>query len=368
MMFSALATYAQKGEIENVKVLSIDKHPSESYLNVEVTAKYSYIPSRGFVVCYLDNAPLEKNINTAVAAHLQLYNRSAAAEKLQIKKPELTEKFRLKLKINPAKLKGGNSPTFYLGCFLQNTEEIKNIFGSDYKDYLLDAIVPIEFDINKVSVTAFKKDLPPSKTAKAEKKQQEKRNQQAYKEAENLFGGFLGLMGAAVTDSKCSYCGGSGCEHCNYSGTDKLANNLNENAYKMGYQMATTKESTIPDGYHTKVYSDGTYKGYFKNGVEHGHGTMIFKDGGKYVGDFKNGKMDGKGTLTVPSMGFKYVGSLKEGDFDGEGVLYDAEEHHYIKGVWKNGELVQIIEKGPYSEPKKSTQLSRKASGKKKRK
>ena len=38
---------------------------------------------------------------------------------------------------------------------------------------------------------------------------------------------------------------------------------------------------------------------------------------------------------------------------DGEGTLYFIKEKQYIKGVFKNGELVQTIKQGTYSESKK---------------
>ena len=38
---------------------------------------------------------------------------------------------------------------------------------------------------------------------------------------------------------------------------------------------------------------------------------------------------------------------------DGKGTLYFIQEKQYIKGVFKNGELVETINQGTYTEPKK---------------
>ena len=43
------------------------------------------------------------------------------------------------------------------------------------------------------------------------------------------------------------------------------------------------------------------YKGQWKNGKEHGTGTLTYSDGEKYVGGFKNGMHHGNGTITSPN-------------------------------------------------------------------
>tara|TARA_Y100000310_G_scaffold75263_1_gene71527 strand:- start:3275 stop:3694 length:420 start_codon:yes stop_codon:yes gene_type:complete len=57
-------------------------------------------------------------------------------------------------------------------------------------------------------------------------------------------------------------------------------------------------------GYHNGsdiavlTYPDGTvYEGEFKNGKQHGNGTMTFLDGDIYEGEFKDDKWYGKGKL-----------------------------------------------------------------------
>lgn len=72
---------------------------------------------------------------------------------------------------------------------------------------------------------------------------------------------------------------------------------------------------------HGSVFENNRliYTGYLKNGTYHGEGAYIYANGGKFVGFFKDGKKDG------------------------EGILFDENGTILIKGVWKNGNLIESI-------------------------
>ncbi len=97
--------------------------------------------------------------------------------------------------------------------------------------------------------------------------------------------------------------------------------------------------------------------GMFSNGIEiqsgciygdctNGQGTFAYKDGSKYEGQFLNGAMHGQGSWYLAN-GDKYVGAFHNNFAEGKGVLYQKESES-IRGIWKNGELVdsEFIEKG----------------------
>ena len=58
-------------------------------------------------------------------------------------------------------------------------------------------------------------------------------------------------------------------------------------------------------------FSDGTYKGEWKDLKWHGQGIFIYSDGRKYEGQWENGEFHGLGTLTFLD-GSEYKGNWKE--------------------------------------------------------
>jgi hypothetical protein len=80
------------------------------------------------------------------------------------------------------------------------------------------------------------------------------------------------------------------------------------------------------DGYCLKGLAQGegiakgehTYKGEFKKGLPHGHGTYTYSNGSWYEGDFKNGMRNGKGKM------------------------YEAGKDP-VYGQWKNDELIRQL-------------------------
>jgi len=77
------------------------------------------------------------------------------------------------------------------------------------------------------------------------------------------------------------------------------------------------------------------YTGTFRDGKQHGTGTLTFADGRKYRGEFRNGAMHGKGVKTWPN-GSRYEGQWKRNLPNGEGARLWPDGSKYT-GHWKNG-------------------------------
>jgi len=93
----------------------------------------------------------------------------------------------------------------------------------------------------------------------------------------------------------------------------------------------------LPNGQGTLTKPNGDkYVGEWKYGFPNGQGTMIWHDLVKYVGEFKNGKRNGQGTFTLPD-GRKYVGEYKDGK-TWNGTVYD--KNGIIIGKWVNGKYI----------------------------
>ncbi len=200
----------------------------------------------------------------------------------------------------------------------------------------------------------------------------------------NLIGNAIayGMIGAMTgSDQTCRSCWGSGCSDCNYTGQVYVVDTGLTNALFGAYsaaanaergQQRASKNTKIKDGYHKiDLGNSETIEGYFKNGKLNGQGKAYAADGTKYVGNFKDDKPNGKGTLTLPdgvkyvgdfvngtaegmgtmtwANGDKYVGQFKDNVPHGNGIVYLKEDKTYLKGVWKNNEMVDLIEQGPWN-------------------
>ncbi len=79
------------------------------------------------------------------------------------------------------------------------------------------------------------------------------------------------------------------------------------------------------------------YKGFFKNGLKHGKGTLITKNNRSYEGDWENDKPHGFGINTFPN-GKVYTGSFSNGKPVGDGKWTYSDGRTYY-GTWINGEF-----------------------------
>ena len=76
------------------------------------------------------------------------------------------------------------------------------------------------------------------------------------------------------------------------------------------------------------------YKGSYKNGLKHGHGTWTHPDGDKYQGKFKSGLKRGNGVYTFKN-GEEYRGHYKRDKQHGLGQ-YKYNNGEVFKGEFKN--------------------------------
>jgi hypothetical protein len=82
-----------------------------------------------------------------------------------------------------------------------------------------------------------------------------------------------------------------------------------------------------------------SYDGKWKNDLRHGYGTYIFKTGNMYAGYWKENKKDGYGTFAYAN-GEKYVGNYKADNRHGQGKAYNAQGTLTYDGQWSNGKKV----------------------------
>ena len=79
------------------------------------------------------------------------------------------------------------------------------------------------------------------------------------------------------------------------------------------------------------------YKGFFKNGLKHGKGTLTTRNNRSYEGDWENDKPHGFGINTFPN-GKVYTGSFSNGKPVGDGKWTYSDGRTYY-GTWINGEF-----------------------------
>ncbi len=87
-----------------------------------------------------------------------------------------------------------------------------------------------------------------------------------------------------------------------------------------------------------KQYDNGgIYEGTFKDGLQHGEGTLRLPSGYEYTGSFIEGEIRGQGVARFPS-GAVYEGSFVKGKPDGFGKITFADGGTY-EGDWKDGAI-----------------------------
>lgn len=76
------------------------------------------------------------------------------------------------------------------------------------------------------------------------------------------------------------------------------------------------------------------YRGQMKNGMRHGQGTQVWKDGSRFEGEWRNDKANGFGRL-IHSDGDVYEGQWKDDTACGKGRYYHVQGAVY-DGEWLN--------------------------------
>ena len=73
-------------------------------------------------------------------------------------------------------------------------------------------------------------------------------------------------------------------------------------------ELMLTLKNEYETGWGVLINDHGAiYEGYFKKGLFHGRGRIVYPDGRNYVGDWKEGKAHGLGILNT-ACGMRYEG------------------------------------------------------------
>ncbi len=96
-------------------------------------------------------------------------------------------------------------------------------------------------------------------------------------------------------------------------------------------------EGSCDDGTGVLVYYHIIYKGQFKDGKMHGHGTMQWAEGKVYNGQWAAGKPAGQGTMRFKD-GREYEGTWRAGQYHGQGVMKFPDGRVY-RGDFKSGKM-----------------------------
>ncbi|XP_069893251.1 MORN repeat-containing protein 1 isoform X2 [Dipodomys merriami] len=96
------------------------------------------------------------------------------------------------------------------------------------------------------------------------------------------------------------------------------------------------------DGYGVYEYPNSffRYEGEWKGGKKHGHGKLLFKDGGYYEGEFVDGEITGEGYQHWAWSGNSYSGHFVLGEPQGRGIMKYKAGGHY------EGELSRGLREG----------------------
>lgn len=115
-----------------------------------------------------------------------------------------------------------------------------------------------------------------------------------------------------------------------------------------------------------KTESQDTYLGQFRNGIPHGRGILLVRDGAYYTGKWKKGRFHGNGTFKSPH-GITYSGQWKNGKMHCKSAYLNTLISKYVD-KWNN-ELVHgkgkfiyvyIINKLYYCEKRRHFRLAKK--------
>lgn len=375
LLFLTLMVNAQKGKIMSFKIIGMDFYPSGPKLHTEVTVEYSQVGKGQLdLIVYADNAPLPFG-NVTRKNPYGVPSSKICNDYLLLSptKNTVTKTYTFLVPIKFKSLTNGDNDIFYVAAVLLDTNNEK-----------LMELIKTQAEISKLKITTYQESTnsPQEKEKRAREHAAEVESSKAMGQLGKTVGALL--LGNPYEKEVCSNCGGVGCSVCNGIGYD-YEKNFNRSAFDIGVEVAEQSDSEKKiHGNYTKIYENGDkYSGNFKNGLRHGKGTYIHADGEKYVGDWEYGnrtgfgelitthgynykgefvdnQMHGNGELTVPG-GNKYIGWFHQNKMSGIGTIYLKKDKTYIKGIWEDGELMKILERGPYNEaPKAKTTTSAK--------
>eukprot|EP00439_Symbiodinium_sp_Y106_P051338 s3253_g6.t2 len=92
------------------------------------------------------------------------------------------------------------------------------------------------------------------------------------------------------------------------------------------------------------IYSNGDrFKGQWVDDRASGYGVFVYSNGNRYDGQWLDDKRHGRGVFACAEDGSVYDGEFAFGRKEGRGVL-KLQSGHVLSGVWKQGELAQVVE------------------------
>jgi hypothetical protein len=115
-----------------------------------------------------------------------------------------------------------------------------------------------------------------------------------------------------------------------------------ETSYFGGEFFKGTYKAGRKHGHGTLIYTNGDqFKGSFIADKRHGTGKMIFANGDIFTGAWKNDFMDGQGKYVQGTTGNTYVGGFKLGKKHGKGVMHYlvADDEQNLCQICYEGEI-----------------------------
>jgi hypothetical protein len=110
-------------------------------------------------------------------------------------------------------------------------------------------------------------------------------------------------------------------------------------------------KNNAKSGYGEHRWTDGSvYKGNWAGNVRNGRGKMTYANKDRYEGNWKNDKRQGYG-IAKYSNGDMYVGQWQQDQHDGKGTL-NLKEGQKLVGIWQKGQLVMEAPAAPRKKEK----------------
>lgn len=94
----------------------------------------------------------------------------------------------------------------------------------------------------------------------------------------------------------------------------------------------------LRNGFGIYIYENKffRYEGEWRNGVKHGNGKLIMKDGSFYEGEFRDGEINGKGYKFDSTKQTEFTGEFFEGAYQGKGILRCKNKYVYEGDFYEN--------------------------------
>ena len=107
------------------------------------------------------------------------------------------------------------------------------------------------------------------------------------------------------------------------------------------YIYSGSMKDGLPHGVGEAVYKDGSrYEGAFNQGLKHGQGKLYFAGGVVYEGDYANDKASGRGKMTYAD-GSVYDGEWRDDQQNGYGRFFNPAGEEIMAGMFENGNLIE---------------------------